>query len=185
MDGAALYDANVLYPASLRDLLLRLGVAGLVTPRWTDEILDEMFEALLAKHTHLDQKDLARTRTLMCRAIRDCLIGGYQHLVPQLTLPDPDDRHVLAAAIHAGVDTIVTMNLKDFPATALAPHGVSATDPDSFILELVEELPEAVLEVLIGQAAALRKPAQTVPQLMDRLERNGLKRSMHALRAAQ
>src|SRR5260370_1154295 len=116
MDGGTVYDANVLYPASVRDLLLRLTEAGLVAPRWTNQILDEMTEALLRNHEHLERASLDRTRRLMCEAVPDCLIEGYEYLVAELDLPDPNDRHVLAAAIHAEVDQIVTANLSDFPA---------------------------------------------------------------------
>ena len=65
--------------------------------------------------------------------INDALVSGYEHIVDQLTLPDADDRHVLAAAIHDGANIIVTVNLRDFPADTLATHGITALHPDTFI----------------------------------------------------
>ena len=106
-----LFDANVLYPAPMRDALMQLAVTDLFKAKWTADI-------------HRDRAALERTRDLMDRATRDCLVTGYEALVPALTLPDPDDRHVLAAAIVGRCDAIVTQNLKDFPPETLAPFGI-------------------------------------------------------------
>src|ERR1700704_3911086 len=95
----ALLDANVLYPAPLRDLLLQLAVTDLFRAKWTADIHREWIEALLRREPNRDRAALERTRDLMDKATRDCLVGGYEALIPSLTLPDPDDRHVLAAAI--------------------------------------------------------------------------------------
>ena len=116
----AIYDANVLYPAPLRDLLIRLAQAGLVRARWTDTIHDEWLRNVLKDNPRLSAERLARTRSLMNDAVRDCLVSGYEDLTATLSLPDPDDRHVLAAAIRARADVIVTYNLCDFPAPTLA-----------------------------------------------------------------
>ncbi|MDR3360146.1 MAG: PIN domain-containing protein [Bifidobacteriaceae bacterium] len=109
------YDANVLYPSTLWDVLIRVGLAGLACPKWTERILDEVFRNLRANRPDLDSTRLVRTRRLMNDAIRDVTVTGYEHLIDQLNLPDPDDRHVLAAAIHAEAQVIVTRNLRDFP----------------------------------------------------------------------
>ncbi|WKE71818.1 PIN domain-containing protein [Streptomyces sp. WP-1] len=93
----AVYDANVLYPSTLRDVLIRVAQAGLVQAKWTDQILDETFRNLKEKRPDLDPSKLDRTRELMAGSIRDVLIKGYEPLVEVLDLPDPDDRHVLAA----------------------------------------------------------------------------------------
>jgi hypothetical protein len=110
----ALYDANILYPAPIRDLFIRLAHAGLVRARWTDAIHDEWVRNLLADNPSLSPGRLARTRSLMNEAVRDSLVAGYQDLIESVSLPDPDDRHVLAAAIRADAEVIVTFNLKDF-----------------------------------------------------------------------
>jgi hypothetical protein len=76
---------------------------------------------------------LARTRALTNAAVRDCLVTGYDDVIDSLTLPAADDRHVLAAAIRAGAEVIVTYNLKDFPAETLAKFGIEAQHPDDFL----------------------------------------------------
>jgi hypothetical protein len=91
-------------------------------------------------------------------AIADVLVTGYESLIDTVSLPDPDDRHVLAAAIRAGAQVIVTWNLKDFPAEALAPFGVRAVDPDDFVLEMIDLAPAAIASVVTTQAAALKNP---------------------------
>ena len=109
------YDANVLYPAQLRDLLMRLTVDGLVRAHWSEQIHEEWIRNVLSNHPDVRRADLRRTRQLMERALPDARVKGYEHRLPDLTLPDPDDRHVLAAAIEVDATYIVTFNLKDFP----------------------------------------------------------------------
>ncbi|MBO0845297.1 MAG: PIN domain-containing protein [Nocardioides sp.] len=116
MSFVVLYDANVLYPSTLRDLLIRVAQAGLVQAKWTDQILDEVFRNLAMNRPDPDPQRLARTRDLMNRAVRDCLVTGYEPLVDAVDLPDPGDRHVLAAAIKARAQVIVTHNLKGLSA---------------------------------------------------------------------
>jgi hypothetical protein len=98
----AVYDANILYPGPLHDLLIRLAQAGLVRARWTETIHDEWVRNVLKDNSQISAERLARTRTLMNEAVRDCLVSGYEDLIDSLPLPDPGDRHVLAAAISAG-----------------------------------------------------------------------------------
>src|SRR5215213_9354771 len=124
MAFTVIYDACVLYPAPLRDLLIRLAARGVVHARWTDQILDESFRNILANRPDLLPTALARTRDLMNRALRDVGVTGYEGLIGSLDLPDPNDRHVLAAAIRAGAQVIVTTNLDDFPESSLAPFAV-------------------------------------------------------------
>ena len=93
MPFVVLYDANVLYPSTLRDLLIRVAQAGLVQAKWTERILDEAFSSLSTNRPDLDSAKLARTRELMNQAVRDCLVAGYEQLVDAVELPDPDDRH--------------------------------------------------------------------------------------------
>ena len=109
-------------------------------------------------------------------------VTGHETLAEKLRLPDENDRHVLAAAIRAGAQVIVTTNLRDFPKEALAPFDVEAQHPDVFVLHLVSLDPGAVLRVVTAQAAALRKPPSTVEQLLDTLESRGLVQSVAELR---
>jgi predicted nucleic acid-binding protein len=177
-----LYDANVLYPNALRDLLIRMAQGGLVQAKWTDEILDEMFRNLKENRPDLDPVKLQRTRELMIRSVRDCLVTGYQPLVSILDLPDPGDRHVLAAAIKANAQVIVTNNLKDFPAGALAPWNVEAKDADAFVLDQID-LSKSVVYGAVQQIADSRhSPPTTVADVLAELERSGLIESVIALR---
>lgn len=128
LGSAVIYDACVLYPAPLRDLLLHLALTDLFRARWSDAIHDEWIRNLLAKRPDLTPAQLARTRRLMDQAAPDCLVTGHETLIDQLRLPDPDDRHVLAAAIHCRARLIVTFNVNDFPPTALEPYGVEALE---------------------------------------------------------
>ena len=175
------YDANVLYPASLRDLLIRLGQTGLVRARWTERILDEMTHAILRTQPHLARL-LRRTRHLMNEAIPNVLVGDYESLIPDLRLPDTGDRHVLAAAIRAKAEIIVTSNLRDFPRDALEPHGIKAMNPDEFLCCVLEMDPAQVVAVLEDQARALTRPVTTLDQLIDRLAAVGLAEATEALR---
>lgn len=123
----------MLYPAPLRDFLLELATVQLFRAKWTDEIHHEWIRNVLKNRADLTAAQLKRTRQLMDSAVMDCKVRGYKKLIPSLTLPDPDDRHVLAAAIHAGADAIVTFNLKDFPASELDQYDIEALHPDEFI----------------------------------------------------
>lgn len=168
----ALLDANVLHPPGLRDLLVRLGQTGLFRPRWSERILDEMVRSILRRRPDLDANRLTRTRQLMCEAVPDCLVTGYEALIAGLTLPDPEDRHVLAAAIKCSAQVIVTSNLNDFPPDSLEPFGIEAQDPDEFVLDVIDLAPARVVAVIQQQAAALRRPPKTTTDLLVSLSEN-------------
>lgn len=125
----ALYDACVLYPAPLRDLLMQLALTDLFRARWTDQIHDEWIRNVLENRPDLKPEQLERTRELMNAHVRDSLVTGYESLIENLELPDPDDRHVLAAAIRTRASVIVTFNLTDFPAEVLEPLGIESQHP--------------------------------------------------------
>ncbi|GAB3173722.1 PIN domain-containing protein [Myceligenerans halotolerans] len=168
MREVVVYDACVLYPSTLRDVLIRAAIAGLVQARWSEQILDEVFRNLAADRPDLDSARLARTRRLMNQAIRDVNVTGYEHRVDSLALPDADDRHVLAAAIESRAALIVTRNLKDFPAEALAPHDVQARHPDAFLLGLHWQRPTA-LPRIVADIVADRRAGATVDDVLKAL----------------
>jgi hypothetical protein len=179
----AVYEANVLHPASTRDLLVRLGNTGLFQARWTEAILDEMVDSVLERRPDLTGAQLERTRQLMCEAVPDCLVTGYQSLVAGLELPDPNDRHVLAAAMRCHAQVIVTDNHSDFPDEDLGPYMIEAQSCDDFVFHLVDLAPATFAATVQRQADVLTNPAQTLDELVDRLRRNGLARAMAALEA--
>ena len=121
----AFLDACVLYPALLRNFLMHLALRDLFQARWSDRVHEEWIAVLLHNRPDLTFAQLARTRRLMDQNIDEALVSGYEHLIDRITLPDPKDRHVLAAAIHGGASIIVTVNLRDFPPEVLATYGSS------------------------------------------------------------
>lgn len=179
---AVVLDACVLYPAALRDFLLQLVEADVFKGHMTATILDECFRSVERTRPDLDPRKLRVTREAIEDSFGDLFIFGHEPLIERLSLPDPDDRHVLAAAIHGGVPTILTFNLRDFPATALSQHGVVALHPDVFLAACVADSPEGVAAVVQRQAKALRNPPATVAQLLDRLVEQGLLNTVAALR---
>jgi predicted nucleic acid-binding protein len=121
----AFLDANVLYSATTRSVLMYLAIRGMFRARWSASVQDEWIAALSKDRPDLDPQRLARTRQLMDTRILDAVVSDYEHLIASISLPDADDRHVLAAAIHGGASVIVTANVKDFPTAALAPYRIS------------------------------------------------------------
>src|SRR5262245_60511874 len=178
----AVSDANILYPAPLRDLFIRLAQAGLVRARWTETIHDEWLRNVLADNPRLSPERLARTRALMNQAVRDCLVTGCEDLIASLSLPDPDDRHVLTAAIRASAQVIVTYNLTDFPVETLARFDIVAQHPDDFLVDLLDLAPGAVCTAVKQQRESLRNPPKTAEELLDTLQGQGLTQAVARLR---
>lgn len=177
----AVYDACVLYPAPLRDFLMWLGLTGLFRARWTHHIHQEWQRNLLDNRPDLTFEQLNRTSQLMDQAIPDALVTGYECLISNLTLPDPDDRHVLAAAVRCNADVIVTFNGKDFPREALQPLGIEAQHPDEFIENLFDLDQAAVVEAAQRQRSKLKNPALDVDRYLETLLRQGLVQTVKSL----
>jgi predicted nucleic acid-binding protein len=115
----AVYDACVLYPFHLRNLLVQCAFDGLVKACWTDAIHDEWIRSLSANHPALPISLLVAARDLMKTALPKATVTGFETIISAITLPDPDDRHVVAAAVTARASVIVTWNVRDFPAAEL------------------------------------------------------------------
>ena len=120
--------------------------------------------------------------SMMNLNIHDCLVTGYEALIPGIELPDPDDRHVVAAAIRTRASVIVTFNLKDFPADVLEPLGLEAQHPDEFITHLIYLNAGLVCKALKEQRAGLRNPPRSAEELLATLEMQRLPESMRHLR---
>lgn len=178
----ALYDACVLYPAPLRDFLMWLAITDLFRARWTDQILDEWSRNLLANRPDLEPERIQRTRELMNQSTLDCLVTGYEDLIEGLELPDPDDRHVLAAAIRAQAGVIVTVNLKDFPPEYLVQFGIEPQHPDDFIEHLLDLSTATVCRAAKRHRQSLRNPPKNVDEYLDTLERQQLPKTVQVLR---
>jgi predicted nucleic acid-binding protein len=170
----ALYDANVLYPAQLRDFLMRLALADVVRAHWTEQIHDEWMRNVHARYPDVSWDDLRRIRQLMDEALPSALVSGFEDRISDLSLSDASDRHVLAAAIHVGADYIITFNTRDFPESSLAPHRVEATDPDDFVSGLFERSPQAVVDVAARHRGSLTQPPKTPEEYLDLLRSSRL-----------
>lgn len=181
MAFVVVYDACVLYPAHIRDFLLRLATTDLFQAKWSEGILDETFEAIVARHPEHASR-LARTRRLMGDAVRDGLVEGYEPLIDSLELPDPDDRHVLAVAIRCQAQVIVTFNSRDFPAHRLEPYGVEAQTPDEFVQNLLDLAPETVVDVFCRWLSGLRHPSRPA-EVLALLQRDGMRKTAGLLRS--
>lgn len=141
---------------------MQLALTDLFRAKWSNAIHDEWIRSLLEVRTDLKREQLERTRDLMNAHVRDALVGGFEKLIPSLELPDPDDRHVLAAAIRGRCDVIVTYNLADFPAGILSEYDVEVQHPDEFIGHLSNLRPETICWAAKCCRARLKKPPLSV-----------------------
>lgn len=158
---SALLDANVLYPFTLRDTLLRIAEEGFYQPRWTDEILEEVARNLL-KNLQVTPAQTRRLTEQMNLAFPSARVEGHQHRVSMMP-NQAKDRHVAAAAAHAGCALIVTNNLRDFNPL---PPGLRAVSPDDFLCALDETMGEELVLILKRQVRALRSPPRTLDDVL-------------------
>jgi predicted nucleic acid-binding protein len=176
-----LLDACVLYPAPLRDFLIELAAARLFRAKWTLRIHDEWIRNVLKQRPDLTRSQLERTRDLMNQAVLDCLVEDYEELIEGLQLPDPDDRHVLAAAIASASDAIVTFNLKDFPVETLHRYNIELQHPDDFLHYQFGLNHAGVVIAAKNCRARLRNPPKTAADYLAILEAQGLPKTVAEL----
>lgn len=179
-----LYDACVLFSAPLRDLLMTLAAENLFKAKWTEDIHDEWIRNLLIRRPDIDPLKLQRIKLLMNLAVPDSLIprSKYHALISSLKLPDPGDRHVLAAAIASGAELIITFNTKDFPKAVLEKYHLSAKTPDNFVSDLLDLDEYRVRECIYLQQSRLKNPPITLEEMLAKLETCGLKNAARRLK---
>jgi hypothetical protein len=171
----ALYDANVLYPAFLRDVLMRLAIANVVAARWTAAIQDEWTRSLRANRPDIDPAAIVLISDRINQALPGALVTGYESRILEVAgLPDANDRHVLAAAVHCGAHFVVTNNLSDFPDHALRDHGIIASAPDAFVDFLFRQDETTILNALERHRLGLQRPAMTTVDYQGALIASGL-----------
>ncbi|MPZ65680.1 MAG: PIN domain-containing protein [Pseudonocardiaceae bacterium] len=169
----AFLDTCVLFPAYLTDTALRLAAARTYRPLWSAGVFEELRRNLIEVGIEVAAVDRRIGR--MREAFPDAEVSGYEALVPAMT-NDPKDRHVLAAAVRARAEVIVTFNLKDFATSALEPFDLVAVHPDDFLLDQLDLYPKLTLQCLEDQAASYKHEPTTVADLMARLARSGVPR---------
>lgn len=160
---------------------MRLALSDLFKAYWTDLIHQEWIEAVLRTGKYSREK-LERVRDLMDSHVRDAKVTGYESLIETLELPDPDDRHVLAAAIRCNADAIVTFNSKDFPAEHLAPYAVDVLHPDDFIHYQIDMSPAICCAAIKQQRIALQNPPLSVRDFLSILQRQQLPQTVSKLK---
>ena len=170
----AVIDANILVPNVLRDVFVSLAFERVYAARWTEHIHEEWTRNVVKLRPDIAPSAMQKVRQLMDANVENSLVVGYEPLIETLSLPDPNDRHVLAAAIVAGAKFIVTNNLKDFPAAVLDLYGVQTRKPDAFLCDLWPDNAPEIIAALNGQRARLRSPALSSHEFLQALKRQGL-----------
>lgn len=160
---------------------MRLALTDLFKARWTDQIHEEWLNALLQEGKHSKEK-LERTRELMDKHVRDAKVTDYEGLIETLSLPDPDDRHVLAAAIRANADAIVTFNQKDFPKKILSTYSIDVIHPDEFVYYQIDMAPAISCQAIKAQRLALKSPKVTTEEFLAILQKQQLPQTVSKLR---
>lgn len=174
-------DACVLVPVSLADTLLRIAEYDVYRPVWSSRILAEVRGAILRVHPDLDAGRVDARLHAMDAAFEDACVNGWEALEPGIRLPDPGDRHVVAAALCGRAQAIVTHNVADFPAKPLEDLGLHALSPDDFLLDALDLAPDVVGRVIVEQAADARRPPLAVEEVLESLRRAGAPRFARAL----
>lgn len=160
---------------------MRLALTDLFKAHWTDQIHDEWINALL-RSQKFSREALERARDLMDLHVRNAKVHGYEPLIGSLTLPDPDDRHVLAAAIRCNANAIITFNMKDFPEESVRPYDIDVIHPDDFILYQIDMAPTACCSAIHDQRAALKNPVMDVDSFLATLQKQQLPQTVSRLR---
>ena len=149
--------------------------------KWTSDIHEEWISNLLKNRDDLTRSKLEKVRDLMNENILDCLVEGYEDIIPSLTLPDLNDRHVLAAAIISNASVIVSFNLKHFPEKYISKYGVEAQNPDDFLLHLFDISAEKVCTAIRYSRINLKKPAFDVNEYLLCLAKQNLSKTVSKL----
>lgn len=186
---AALLDTSVLWPSLQRNFLLSLAVEGLYRPLWSSAILTELefHEArkLIRRGEHPDAASMRAQHLVqqMHGAFDDALVENWEPLEGSFGLPDPDDEHVVAAALVGGAEVIVTANFKDFPPQRI-PEPIKIVSAAEFAADTVAVSPDLALHTVQTMADRFSTPPQTVEQILDHLvEHYGMAEAVNLIRS--
>ena len=166
-------DTNVIYPIEIRDLLFWFAYFDMYTPKWSEHIFDEWKDAM--KRKGVSEEEVSKRVEKANLAFPDALVTNYSGLSEGLTLPDPKDRHVLAAAIKTNANVIVTNNIRDFPEEYLASFGLIAKTADDFLTDIIDLNPEQAVKAFRQLVLNRRNPGLDEFEVLDILRARGLK----------
>lgn len=181
----AVYDACILHSEPLRDFMVQLSLSDAMRVHWSNQIHDEWQRSVRRRKPEIEQAKLDRVRALMDKANPGGLVEGYESFIDTLTLPDPNDRHVLAAAIKIKADYIVTTNMRHFPQTSLEPYGIIPLHPDDFVLCILSSYPEDVYKTAKFCRARRKNPPCTAEEYIKMLELQEMVNTAEMLRRAK
>jgi hypothetical protein len=172
--SVAVFDACILYPFHLRNVVIQTAVDRLVEARWTDAIHAEWIRSLSANAPTIPCGRLHVTRQLMNDAVPTALVTSYQAHIQAVSLPDPDDRHIVAAGIAGGASIILTWNLRHFPAEELKKHGLRRQSPDTFLAALYDEVPNLTVNSLASARHNLSRTRVSASDFIEILQNQKL-----------
>jgi PIN domain len=179
----AFFDANVLFGARLRSLVVELSKSRLFRAKWTEHVHQEWMAAVSKHRPDIAIERLERTRRAMDRAVPDCLVTGYEPFVPSVVLNDANDRHIVAGAIVARASVIVTLNIKDFPEDVLSPFGIHTEHPDDFLLDVENLRRGTLIQAVVADWNHYKSPPMTLDAYLEDLVRAGVPKTAAYLKS--
>lgn len=177
----AVLDANVIYPVIIRDILFWFAYYELYTPKWSGQVFDEW--ATVMRRKGVSDDEVNKRVHVANKAFPDALVANYKGLMENLKLPDPNDCHVLAAAIKVNANVIVTNNLKDFPSAYLHSFGLKAKAADDFLTDIIDLDHDKAVSAFKEMVLSKRKPEVDEYQVLDMLRNSGLSATANYLHA--
>ncbi len=171
----AFLDANVLYSAAIRDICMEVALAKMYRAKWSADVHREWIESLLSNRHDLKRINLERTRDLMDLSIPTAMVTGYEQLIEGIPIEnDPDDRHVVAAAIIGQCDVIVTNNLSHFPIDKLKDYDLEVQRPDDFLAHHLDLEPGTFCSAVRTSRVGKKNPPYSVEEYLSNLTQQGL-----------
>jgi len=174
-------DTNIILPIEIRDLLFWFAHDDLYTPKWSKHIFDEWEDVMRRKE--VSDAEIKKRIGWANKAFPDAMVHNYENLINGLTLPDPKDCHVLAAAIKTNANIIVTNNLKDFPKEYLNTFGLSAKSADDFLTDTIDLNPDVAVLSFRKLVMNRKNPDLGEYEVLDCFRRNGLNDTANYLHA--
>jgi len=175
-------DACVLVPVTAADTLLRLAEREMYRPVWSERILEEAKRAIARLHPDLSAEQIEYRFGCMNKAFEDASVSGWESLEGSIVLPDDNDQHVVACALVAGADAIVTNNVRDFPDTTLAPLSIEVIRLDDFLFDIFDLAPEEFAAVIRKQVNDAMHPPLSPTDVLNNLAAAGAPETAAELR---